>query len=273
VADLLRQGAAELASSKSPRLDAELLLADCLGFERSRLLARCDLRVAEPAAAHFESLLAARRRGEPIAYLLGHREFWSLDISVSRDTLVPRPETELLVELALNTIETGAATAVDLGTGSGAVAIALAHERPAWRVLGVDDRPRSLSIARANGRRHRLGNLNFIAGDWATALAPDCADLIVANPPYVARDDPAFSDSAIQHEPRHALDGGADGMECISRLVAQAATALRPGGWLFFEHGAAQGVQGRRLLAAAGFAEPATHHDLAGHPRVSGGRR
>lgn len=271
VGALLAAGCTRLPEPDA-RIDAELLLAHVLGCSRTRLFAYPEAEVDAASRARFLALLERRRAGEPLAYLLGRQAFWSLDIVLDGSTLVPRPETELLVELAL---ERGAARAVevlDLGTGSGAIALALASERPAWRVLGVDRDPAAVHLARANAERLGLGNVAFAAGDWFAGLEGRRFELVVANPPYIADGDPCLAAPGVCREPRHALVAGSDGLDALRRIVAAAAQHLSSNGWLLCEHGAAQGAALRALFAAAGFAAIATQRDLAGHERVTLGR-
>jgi release factor glutamine methyltransferase len=254
---------------ESPRADAELLLAHVLGATRGWLLAHDDAELDDAAVARFRALAARRREGVPVALLLGRQAFWSLDLALGPDTLVPRPETERLVELALERIAPDASVDVlDLGTGSGAVALAIAAERPLARVTAVDVAPGALEVARANAARLELP-LRLRAGDWFAAVPGERFDLVVSNPPYLAEDDPHLP--ALRHEPRLALVSGADGFDAIARIVAGAGAALRPGGALLFEHGRDQGEGARARLREAGFADVATWQDLEGRDRVSGG--
>ncbi len=254
------------------RLDAELLLAHLLGRGRSHLLAWPE-QVLEPALwRRFQDLVRERASGRPTAYLLGEREFWSLPLTVAEGVLVPRPETELLVELALARIPDRAPWRVaDLGTGSGAIALAIASERPMARVTAVERNPRALAVAAANASRLGLERVEMVRGDWCGPLAPGAFDLVAANPPYVAEGDPALA--ALHAEPREALAAGPEGLDDLRRICASAPDCLRPGGWLLLEHGRDQGEAVRALLEAAGLAEVECHRDLAGHPRVCAGRR
>ncbi len=268
----LLAAACERLATPDARLDAELLLAHVLGSTRTQLYARPETTVDAAARASYHALLARRQAGEPVAYLLGRQEFWSLAIVLDGSTLVPRPETELLVELALARVAADVAEVLDLGTGSGAIALALASERPAWRVLGVDCDPAALRLARANAERLALDNVDFAPGDWFAGLQGRCFDLVVANPPYVAEDDPCLAAPGVCREPRHALVAGVDGLDALREIVTRARAHLNLGGWLLCEHGAAQGEALREMFAAAGFAAIATRRDLAGHERVTQGR-
>lgn len=268
---VLVQAAQRLAAiSPTPQLDAEILLAAALARPRSYLYAWPE-SILEPAAlAQFQAWLARRASGEPLAYLLGRREFWSLELAVTPATLIPRPETELLVELALARLPTDqAATVADLGTGSGAIALALAQERPLARITATDCSTAALAVAQRNATRLELANVTFRQGDWCAALGHDCFALIVANPPYVATDAPEGRDAALRFEPSLALFSGADGLDALRTIIAQAPTHLTRGGWLLLEHGAEQGAAVTALLRQRGFTAVGDALDLAGRSRVS----
>lgn len=277
--ELLETGAARLsaaparASGGTPDLDAELLLAHVLGITRVRLRTHAQDPVGAGAAHRFLELLARRAGGEPLAYLTGRREFWSLDLAVTPAVLIPRPETELLVERALALASDTACRVADLGTGSGAIALALAHERPHWRVVATDLSAAALAVARANAATLGLARVEFLAGSWFAPLGQRRFELIVSNPPYVAADDPALADPALACEPRLALTPGADALAHLRVLARGAAAHLAAGGWLLLEHGATQGEALRAELVAAGFAHVRSHPDLAGHERMTEGQR
>jgi release factor glutamine methyltransferase len=254
-----------------PRRDAEILLAAAWRLSRAQLLTRAGQPVPGDVAARFAESCARRADGVPVAYLLGRREFWSLDFEVDPAVLVPRPETELLVELVLARVILPVARVADLGTGSGAIAIALAHERPAWKIIGTDVSDAALAIARRNGARLAGDRVEWLRGDWFAPLGARSFDALVSNPPYVAANDAALSDDGVRHEPRGALTPGGDGLGALSTLIYGAPTHLQPGGWLLLEHGAAQGVALRDLLVARGFTHVTSHRDLAGHERVTEG--
>ena len=262
-----------LARSGLPPLEARMLFEQILAKNSAWLIAHADEPAGVGAEQAFAALAKRRRQGEPVAYILGRREFYGLEFRVAPGVLIPRPETELLVELALSRIDANAAARVlDLGTGSGAIAVALARERPLAQVTAVDVAPAALEFARANAQRHGVG-ARFLCGDWFEALTRETFDLIASNPPYVAAGDPHLAAGDVRFEPPGALVGGADGLACIRAIVAKAAPHLRPRGWLLFEHGYDQAVACRALLEAHGFAEVQTWADLAGIPRVSGARR
>lgn len=259
-------------ASPSAALDAELLVARVLGIGRAALAADPGRELAPEQLFALESFARRRLAGEPAAYLTGRREFWSLDLEVTPDVLVPRPETELLVERALAAIADLVQPAVlDLGTGSGAIALAIASVRPDAAVTATDRAAAALAVAKRNATRLGLANVEFIEGDWFAPLAGARFDAIACNPPYVAADDPALA--ALAHEPRPALVADADGLEALSAVAAGACAHLLPGGRLVLEHGAGQGAAVRDLLRAAGFAGVGTRRDLAGHERASEGTR
>ncbi|MGQ0384790.1 MAG: peptide chain release factor N(5)-glutamine methyltransferase [Gammaproteobacteria bacterium] len=259
------------AVSASPALDAELLLAHVLGTSRIALAADPARGLSPAAAAALEALASRRERGEPVAYLTGRREFWSLDLLVTPDVLVPRPESELLVARALAAIAGRAAPAVlDLGTGSGAIALAIAHARPDAAVTAVDASEAALRIAAQNAARIGVANLSLHCGSWYAPVAGSRFDLVVANPPYVAERDPALA--ALAAEPRMALVAGPTGLEALAAICGAAPAGLAGGGALVLEHGSGQGAAVRGAMAGAGLEAVATHRDLAGHERVTEGR-
>ena len=271
---LARARQALRATSETARLDAETLLAHVLGWSRTRLLAHPDAPLDHTAARRFETLVERRRGGEPIAYLTGRREFWSLDLAVTPDTLVPRPETEHLVEAVLGVVPPGdAATIADVGTGAGAVALALARERPRAFVAGMDCSRAAVAVARGNAARLGACNVSFLVADACTALAEGRWSAIASNPPYVAEDDPHLKAGGVQFEPRVALASGPRGLDMLERLAREAPARLEPGGWLVLEHGREQGTVVRALLRGAGLEAVETVLDLAGNERVTLGRR
>lgn len=271
---LLRAGLRLLeGSSLSPRLDTELLLARALGWDRARLFMNRDQPVAAAVAAQFIRDIAARRTGRPLAHITGRREFWSLDLAVTTDVLVPRPETELLVERALLRLPADRpARVLDLGTGSGAIALAIASERPQAMVLATDQSAAALAVARANAEASGLHRVRFAAGDWFNAVDDGPFEIIVSNPPYIADAEWAGVDAELAFEPRSALAAGPDGLDALRVIAAGAPARLAPGGWLLLEHGASQGPAVRALLGAAGFGRVTTAADLAALPRVTEGQ-
>jgi release factor glutamine methyltransferase len=250
--------------------DARVLLRAALGMTDAQLAAHPERIPAEAERARFMEWVTRRRAGEPVAYLVGSREFYSLAFRVSPAVLIPRPETELLVEAALERVPHDAPCRVlELGTGSGCVAIAIARERPLARVTATDVSSAALAIARENAAAHRA-NIELIESDWFAALEGRRYDLIVSNPPYVAGGDPHLEEGDVRFEPRTALAAGANGLDAIEAIVERAGEHLAPGGTLLLEHGYEQGSCARVLLAAHGFARAFTRRDLAGHERVSG---
>ena len=255
------------------RHEAELLLCHVLGRDRAWLFAHANDALDVDAARRFDELLQRRVAGEPVAYLIGSRGFWTLDLAVSADTLIPRPETETLVEQVLARLPADQTCEVaDLGTGSGAIALALASERPAWRLHAVDASEAALEVAGRNRDQLRLANVSLHLGDWLQPLDGLRLDAIVSNPPYIEDDDPHLSQGDLRFEPRMALASGADGLDAIRNIVRQTPSHLKPSGWLLLEHGWQQGEAVRALLDAAGFAQVATVPDLEGRDRVSLGR-
>lgn len=256
------------------RHEAEILLGHVLERDRAWLFAHADFVPDAAEEQRFHDLIAARRRGEPIAYLIGHRGFWTLDLDVTPDVLIPRAETERLVELALERIPLEAGIHIaDLGTGSGAVALAIARERPRARILATDASTAALAVARANARRLEIGNVEFAEGDWCAALGSQVFDLIVSNPPYIAADDAHLVEGDLRYEPTSALASGADGLEAIRTLVESVPMHLARGGWLLLEHGFDQGARVRKILSAHPYIEIHSWKDISDHERVSGGRR
>ncbi|GAA3916994.1 peptide chain release factor N(5)-glutamine methyltransferase [Luteimonas lutimaris] len=254
--------------------DAALLLAHVLGRPRSWLFAHGDDLAQELDATRFAQLVARRAAGEPVAYLLGTRGFWRFDLTVTPDTLIPRPDTELLVELALARIEPSASVRVaDLGTGSGAIALAIASERPRARVVATDASAGALDVARGNAAALGIRNVEFRHGDWLAPLAGERFDLVASNPPYIAESDAHLARGDLRFEPRTALASGTDGLDAIRILAAGAPAYLVEGGWLLVEHGWEQGAAVRTLFEAAGFADVATERDLGQRDRVTSGRR
>ncbi|MCO5787418.1 peptide chain release factor N(5)-glutamine methyltransferase [Pseudomonas sp. G11-1] len=263
---------AEVPGSDSPGLDAELLLAHVLGKSRSYLFTWPQKEVSEPEIERFFTLLARRQRGEPVAYLLGEQGFWTLDLQVSPDTLIPRPDTERLVEVALELGPPQPAQVLDLGTGTGAIALALASERPHWQLTGCDRMPGAVVLAEQNRARLGLGNVRFLQSDWFAALGRDRYDLIVSNPPYIAADDPHLTEGDVRFEPASALVSGADGLDDIRQIIVSAPAYLNDAGWLLLEHGWQQAEAVRSLLEERGFHVVQSWQDLGGHQRVSGGQ-
>ncbi len=254
--------------------DAELLLAHALGNNRSWLFAHAEDPVPADVVARFEPMLQRRIAGEPVAYLTGHQGFWTLDLEVGPATLIPRAETELLVELALARIPADAAVrVVDLGTGSGAIALAIARERKQARVIATDASAAALDVARRNAAAHAIANIEFRSGDWFAPVQGEQFALIASNPPYVAEGDAHLDEGDLRFEPALALSSGRDGLDAIRAIVGHAPAQLDARGWLLLEHGWDQGDAVRTLLAAAGFIDVETVRDLELRERVTVGRR
>jgi release factor glutamine methyltransferase len=265
VAAVLRE-----ARSRIDPAEAEILLAHVLGRSRSWLFAHDDYRLDGELARRFRDMLERRIEGEPVAYLIGHRGFWRFDLHVTPATLIPRPETERLVELALQRLPQERELSVaDLGTGSGAIALALASERPRAMVIAVDVSAAALEIARGNARTLGLANVEFREGDWWAPLAGQRFDLIASNPPYIEERDEHLRQGDLRYEPLSALASGADGLDAIRAIAGGAPAHLRPGGWLLIEHGWEQGAAVRALLLAAGLVDAATERDWEDRDRVT----
>jgi release factor glutamine methyltransferase len=261
------------AASALDATDARVLLRHALGVDAVYLIAHAGDALNAVQHEQFAALAARRRAGEPVAYITGTREFYGLEFAVTPAVLIPRPETEGLVEWALEKIAPAAqARVLDLGTGSGCIALSIAHERPRAQLCAVDCSEASLEIARSNAQRHRIGNATFLHSDWFAALGTQRFDCIVSNPPYIAAGDAHLAQGDLRFEPARALASGTDGLDAIRLIVAQAPQYLQAGGWLAFEHGYDQAARCRQLLQAAGFTQVFSRRDLAGIERISGGR-
>ncbi len=272
IASLLKQTTAE-AGAGLPRVDAEFLLAHFLAKPRSWLYAFGDFSLSEQQCTEFELLVQRRVMGEPIAYITGRRGFWTFNLQVSPDTLIPRPETELLVDLALTHISPEQVCRVlDLGTGTGAVAIAIAYECPLARVTAIDFSEAALVVARRNTAELKIHNIEFIGSDWYAELAGQTFAVIVSNPPYIEEADTHLQQGDLRFEPRTALASGVDGLDAIRMIIAGAKNHLQPQGWLLIEHGWNQASAIREIFAHAGFIDIQTEQDLEDRDRVTMGR-
>jgi release factor glutamine methyltransferase len=262
------------AVSGSPHLDAEILLQAITGIHRSMMYARPEQLLTTEQIEDLQPLVARRERGEPIAYIVGIQEFWSMELQVSAAVLIPRPETELLVESALERVPLNDPSRVlDLGAGSGAIALAIAHARANAQVLGVDVSHDAIDMALRNQRKLGIRNVEFKRSDWFSAIAEQKFDVIASNPPYVAANDVDLSPAVADFEPRLALIAGPTGLEAIDRIVKEANRHLNPRGWILFEHGWKQGPAVRSLLVQHGYSHVVSRPDLAGHERVTEGQR
>lgn len=279
----LAEASRMLSASPTPRLDAELLLAHVLDRPRSYFFAWPEALLTTGQMDQFLQLIDQRKAGHPIAYLTGQREFWSLQLKVTEATLIPRPDTELLVELALglalnpesspaqNTQST--IKVADLGTGTGAIALALAKERPHWEVTAIDISPEALAIATENAIINGIRNTVFIEDSWCSPLAKGSMDMIVSNPPYIRSNDPHLKEGDVRYEPLSALVSGIDGLDDIRVIAEQSLQSLKPGGWILLEHGYDQGKPVLTILSQAGFTQIRTETDLSGHDRVTLARK
>lgn len=275
IACVLRQAAQNLLGiSDSPRLDAELLLCQVVQQKRSYLYAHSESIIEHTQLDQFQHLLERRHKGEPLAYITGIKEFWSLPLAINKHVLVPRPETELLVELAIACgTKAQYAKIADLGTGSGAIGLAIAHERRRWNIIASDISEAAVSVAERNGHALKLNNIEFICGDWFVPFKHQRFDLIVSNPPYIDEHDPHLLQPALLCEPYEALVSGGGGLHDIKCIVQNAPYHLLPGGYLILEHGCDQGAAVRELLSQNDFVDICTHRDLANLERVSLGRK
>lgn len=261
------------SGSDSPALDAAVLLCHALDKPRSYLLTWPDKELDGKLQARFDALLARRCTGEPVAYILGEREFWSLPLKVAPSTLIPRPDTERLVELALDKAVTQEGDILDLGTGTGAIALALASELPQRQVVGIDLRPEAQQLACENGRRLNITNVTFLHGSWFSPLAAGTKfALIVSNPPYIDEHDPHLDQGDVRFEPKTALVAADNGLADIKHISQAARDYLLPGGWLAFEHGYQQGAAVRTIMQDLGYQSVSTEQDYAGNDRVTLGQ-
>jgi release factor glutamine methyltransferase len=268
--DLLTAAASALAQiSDTPALDATVLLTFALGGHRARLKSHADEERSDAECRRYAELIARRASGEPVAYIVGHKEFWSLRFSVSSAVLVPRPETELLVERALAIMPVAGVRALDLGTGAGSIALALAHERREWQVTASDFSSAALTVAAANAQALNIQKVEFVYGSWFEPLTGRRFDLIASNPPYVAADDAALLAATLRHEPRIALTPGTDALADLRRIIRASPEYLVRGGWLLLEHGATQANEVARELVVRGFRHVRSRRDLAGHERMT----
>jgi release factor glutamine methyltransferase len=274
ISELLKLSSQLTAISDSPQLDCELLLCYTLDVERTWLRTWPEKEISQPLEAKFRALLEQRVEGQPIAYLIGSRGFWSMDLQVSKDTLIPRPETELLVELALGLQLPKNSDGLDLGTGTGAIALALASERPDMNFVAVDSQSGAVSLANKNCQALGLANVEIFQSDWfdSVQLTEDQFDLIVSNPPYISATDPHLQQGDVRFEPNTVLVSGIDGLDDLKKIIAKSPFYLKPNGWLLLEHGFDQGSAVARLMSEAGFQKVVTHQDYNLIDRVTLGQ-
>ncbi len=268
------RGILETLPHSEAELEAALLLCRVLDKPRSHLMAWPEAELTQAQQQTYDELIQRRRSGEPLAYITGEREFWSLTLRVTPDTLIPRSDTELLVERALARLDPRASGRIaDLGTGSGAIALALCHERPGLQIDATDRMAATLEVAKDNARRLDCSRIRFHLGDWYEALPAGVRyDLLLSNPPYIEAQDPHLTQGDLPREPLSALASGPDGLDDIRRISRQAPRFLNPGGWLILEHGYRQAKAVQTCLEAAGLGHIATYRDLAGQPRVTEGQ-
>ncbi|MDC3264255.1 peptide chain release factor N(5)-glutamine methyltransferase [Porticoccaceae bacterium] len=269
IAELFQSAVGANRLSDSPELDCQLLLCFVLGVDSSYLKTWPERQVSDDQSTQFNRLFQRRLDGEPLAYLIGSQGFWSLDLEVSPVTLIPRPETELLVEVALDLALPAQALVLDLGTGTGAIALALATERSRWKICAVDLQQQTVDLAERNRQRYQLDNVRLFASNWFTAIPAQRFDLIVSNPPYIEANDPHLSQGDLRFEPASALVSGDDGLDDLRLVCTQSVDYLNRGGWLLLEHGFDQGAAVRELLEQAGFALVETRRDLNGLERLT----
>lgn len=260
-------------TSSSARIDAEVLLTEALNKTRTYLYTHPEIELTQAETQHYNQLIKQRELGHPIAHLIGSKEFWSLPLLVSPDTLIPRPETELLVTLTLERLNANkSALVLDLGTGSGAIALALASERPAWQIHAYDKSQAALSIAQKNASQNHLHHIHFGQSDWLDSIPPSMTfDAIVSNPPYIAENDPHLQQGDVRFEPKEALISGRTGLDAITQIIKIGLSYLNPNGFLLIEHGFDQQNAVQALFHQAGYTNIQTWQDWQGNPRVTGG--
>ncbi len=273
ISELLKKSSLQLEKiSDSARLDAEVLLCSVLEKNRSYLMTWPERKLTENQLKQFKELLDQRLQGNPIAHITGHREFWSLDLKITKDTLIPRPETELLVEQVLQQFPiTTKKSLLDLGTGSGAIALAIASERPQWKITATDQSTSTLNIAHENSQHLKITNIEFKQGNWFQAVSNKKFDIIVSNPPYIVNTDPHLKSGDVSFEPLSALASGIDGLDDINKIVTQAKQHLNAGGFLIIEHGYDQQSAVNKIFQKAGFNKITQTQDLSNTPRNTSG--
>lgn len=271
VADILQKTSVSLQPMPTARLDVEILLSHCLGVDRTALFREPERTISTLQERTLRAMVAERKKGRPVAHLTGKTEFYSLELRVNESVLCPRADTELLVEQAINIAQDDSLRIIDVGTGSGAIAIALATHCPNTTVYAVELCEQALSIAVKNVEAHQLENLCLVRAEWLHAIAANSIDIVISNPPYIESDDPHLRNTDIQFEPKLALDGGVDGLSCYRNLLVDIPRVLKPTGQVLLEHGYQQGSKIRQMLEAAGLTSVKTSKDLAHHERLSSG--
>ena len=270
IEQILKRAEQKLTScSDSPRMDAEILLASLLKKNRSYFMAFPEVVPSKAEQEQFETLLSQRLQGHPIAHIIGTREFWSLDLNVNQHTLIPRPDTEILIEYILHNFAQENLKVADMGTGSGAIALALASEKPNWQISATDRSPEALETARGNATKLGLQNISFSQGNWFEALEANDLDLLISNPPYIPANDPHLTQGDVRFEPDTALISGEDGLDDIRYLIKHAVVYLKQDGWLILEHGYDQKQSVKDLFIAAGYRQITQKDDYAGNPRMT----
>lgn len=272
ISQALTYGRNTLIESESPEIDAQVLLCHILSCQTTFLHSWAEKQLNQQQQDTFKQLIKQRQQGQPVAHITGQQGFWTLDLNVTADTLIPRPDTELLVELALSKLA-DKMTVADLGTGSGAIALSLAHEQPASRILAMDQSWPALDVAKKNAIHHKLNNVSFWQGQWLEAAADKTLDLVVSNPPYIQENDPHLSQGDVRFEPLAALVSGDDGLDDIRIIVRQAQCCLKLSGWLLVEHGHDQALHVQKLFQQAGFTNISSHQDFGGNDRVVMGQK
>ncbi|MFW5447123.1 MAG: peptide chain release factor N(5)-glutamine methyltransferase [Methylophagaceae bacterium] len=272
ISQALIYGRNKLVESESPELDTKVLLCHILSCQTAFLHSWSDKQLNQQQQDAFEQLIEQRQQGQPVSHLTGQRGFWTLDLNVTADTLIPRPDTELLVELALTKLKPDM-TAADLGTGSGAIALSLAREHPTSQIFAMDQSWPALKVAQKNAVHHQLNNVFFWQGQWLEAVADKTLDLVVSNPPYIQENDPHLLEGDVRFEPLAALVSGADGLDDLRIIVWQAQRCLRLSGWLLVEHGHDQAQQVHKLFQEAEFTNISSHQDFGDNDRVVMGQK
>lgn len=272
ITELLKEAEQKMNCSDSARLDAEILLCDVMQFNRSKIYSHPDQLITGKKLTLFKSLVEQRRQGHPVAHLIGKKEFWSLELTINEDTLIPRPETELLVETALNLVPDNAEyNILDLGTGSGAIAIAIASERQRCNLVATDINTNALDMAKKNAALYELTNIQFLVSDWFKNIPSQTFDLIVSNPPYITQDDEHLSQGDVRFEPKQALVAGPDGMESINIILELAKNFLASDAHLLIEHGHDQKDLVQNSFLINGLKQVTTIQDLSGQDRITFG--